>query len=394
MKNIFKYIACCCLAWMGLAACGDLNDVHKEYLAMGEETYIGRADSLQANGGFKRIELKWMLNADPRISKCIITWEGNDKPIEIPIDHYTEGYLSKIIDMPEGKYIFTMYTVSESGKKSLTQTVSGEVYGDKYQARLSQKGIQSIIADPKGATINWLPEEGCIGVNLSYVNKDGVTKKLDVAGDAVTTVIEDFVIGSKLSMSSLYKPEENAIDEIKSLESSVDFPKYYTVSKADWDKLYRDDYAEVSRTGWTAEANTEELEGEGAVNGRAQTILDGKYDTFWHSKWQNASPVLPHIIIIDMQQQQDIISVELARRQHPDGNNTDLKTVVFSISNDKQTWTDFGELVFPKAADPNAKIVLLGKAINGRYIRVMVTESNNPPQASIAEVMFRTTKMK
>lgn len=388
MKNIFKYITCCCLSWMGLAACGDLNDVHKEYLAMGEETYVGRADSLQANGGFKRIELKWMLNADPKISKCIITWEGNDKPIAIPIDHYTEGYLSKIIDMPEGKYIFTIYTQSESGKTSLTQTVSGEVYGDKYQSRLSQKGIQSISADPKGAVITWLPEEGCIGVNLSYVNKDGVTKKLYVAGDAVTTTIADFVLGSKLSMSSVYKPEKNAIDEIQTLESNLYFPKFYTISKTDWDNLYHADYKDVDRTGWTAEANTEELVGEGDVNGRAMTLLDGNYDTFWHSQWKDASPapVLPHIIIIDMKRQQDIISVELARRK----DNKDVKTVAFSISNDKQTWTDFGELSFPNSGAPNAKIVLLSKTINGRYIRVMVTESNNAPHASLSEIMFTT----
>ena len=49
---------------LGIAACGDMYDVHEKYLKMGEETYLGIASDLEANSGFNRIELKWKLNAD------------------------------------------------------------------------------------------------------------------------------------------------------------------------------------------------------------------------------------------------------------------------------------------------------------------------------------------
>lgn len=142
--------------------------------------------------------------------------------------------------------------------------------------------------------------------------------------------------------------------------------------------------SDLDRTGWTVEANTEELEGEGAVNGHATALLDGDLSTFWHSQWQGDKPTLPHVIIFDMQKENTISSIELARR----ANNRDTKKVVFSISSDKNNWISLGELSFPNDPNPNAKILLLGKAVKGRYVRLVVTDSNNAPHASIAEVLF------
>ena len=117
---------------LGIAACGDMYDVHEKYLKMGEETYLGIASDLEANSGFNRIELKWKLNADPRINASIISWEGCETPIEVPIsaDRDVNDYISKIIDLSEGKYIFSIINKSETGKESLIQTISGEVYGE------------------------------------------------------------------------------------------------------------------------------------------------------------------------------------------------------------------------------------------------------------------------
>lgn len=51
MKKIFKYCTACCLAVVTLSACGDLYETHEKYLKMGEKTYIGLANDLEANGG-------------------------------------------------------------------------------------------------------------------------------------------------------------------------------------------------------------------------------------------------------------------------------------------------------------------------------------------------------
>ena len=43
---------------------------------------------------------------------------------------------------------------------------------------------------------------------------------------------------------------------------------------------------ELDRTGWTAEANTEELVGE-LPSGKADCALDGDLGTYWHSMWNS-----------------------------------------------------------------------------------------------------------
>jgi hypothetical protein len=214
-----------------------------------------------------------------------------------------------------------------------------------------------------------------------------------VEGSETSTLIADFVPGSDFTMSSVFKPEKNAIDEIASLPRTMTFPAYYVISKVDWDQTYHQNYTDVPVTGWTLEATTEERGGEGSVSGYVTALLDGDLSTYWHSAWKNGidgviNPPLPHLITIDMQVQQDIISVELARRP----NNKDTKTVVFSISSDKENWRELGALYFPNATAPNALILLLPDNVNGRYIRASVTESNNVPNASISEMMFTSKK--
>lgn len=390
MKKIVKYYIACCSTAVVLASCGDLYETHEKYLKMAEETYIGFADSLQANGGFNRIELKWKLNADPKISTCEISWNGSEKPLEVAADRSKE-YMSKIIDLPEGKYIFRVIVKSDSGKESLPQTVSGEVYGSAYQSRLPQRGINSMAASLSGGiTLEWAPEEGCIGTKLTYTNKNGEKKTISVSEDESTTVLPDAIPGTEFAIYSVFKPEVEALDEMTSLPKTLSFISYYSVSKADWDATYHEQYTDIDRTGWTVEASTEELEGELPVSGPADRILDGNDASFWHSQWkgEGSNPPLPHLLTIDMLKTQNIMSIELARRK----SNKDTKTVVFSISDNKEDWTELGTMDFPNAADPNAMVIVLPEIVSGRYLRTTVTGSNNASNASIAEIRFTSGK--
>ena len=54
----------------------------------------------------------------------------------------------------------------------------------------------------------------------------------------------------------------------------------------------------LDRADWTAEANTEELTGEGA-SGKAGCALDDNLATYWHSTWQTGNWVsFPFEIIV------------------------------------------------------------------------------------------------
>lgn len=387
--KILKY-AVFSLIGLTIMACTDLFETHKKYLEMAEETYIGRPDSLDVYGGLERVEVRWKLNADPRISKCLISWEGCEAPVVVDVANRPNESISKIINIPEGKYIFQLITVSESGKQSLPQTISGTSYGEKYQTLLSQRGMSSMVSTELGkVVINWLTEEGCLGVTMKYTNKDGEKKEVYVDAETTTTTLDDFEYGSAFTLTSTYLPEKNAIDNIDSKESILHFPLACNFTKADWDAIHSN-YTDIDRTDWTAEANTEELEKEGAINGHVAALLDGNLGTFWHSQWFGGSVQLPHQIIIDMQTTQTISSIEVARRN----NNGDTKTVVLSISEDKNVWTEIGTVRFPTDKLTNALTLLIPPTVSGRYMRATVTESYNGTATSLSEIMFTRPKSK
>jgi hypothetical protein len=57
----------------------------------------------------------------------------------------------------------------------------------------------------------------------------------------------------------------------------------------------------ANRAGWVIESfSSQETSGEGTVNGRAVTTIDGDANTFWHSAWQSGTATFPHHIAINM----------------------------------------------------------------------------------------------
>ncbi len=57
----------------------------------------------------------------------------------------------------------------------------------------------------------------------------------------------------------------------------------------------------LDKKGWTViEKSSEETSGEG-TNGRAQQIVDGDDNTYWHPQWRGGSATLPHTLVVDMQ---------------------------------------------------------------------------------------------
>jgi hypothetical protein len=63
----------------------------------------------------------------------------------------------------------------------------------------------------------------------------------------------------------------------------------------------QDNTTEMSKTGWSINSfSSEETSGEGAVNGRASTLIDGNATTFWHSRWSTSPTSYPHYFVIDL----------------------------------------------------------------------------------------------
>ncbi len=130
----------------------------------------------------------------------------------------------------------------------------------------------------------------------------------------------------------------------------------------------------ANRTGWTVTASSEELTGEGAVNGRAAVVLDGIITTYWHSKYTGGAVPYPHWLIIDMKKANKLVTVDLTARL---ANNNGFTKFKVEGSVNGTTWTNIGitatntigELTFVPA-NKTAQAFSVSSATAYQYIRI------------------------
>lgn len=139
----------------------------------------------------------------------------------------------------------------------------------------------------------------------------------------------------------------------------------------------------LPRETWTiSDFNTQETLGEGS-NGRAYQVIDGDYNTYWHSQWKNGLAPLPHYVVIDMQKTVTIRQIDLVRRKSYDH----AKAGEFLISDNNITWQKIGDFTLAKTDNPQEFTTKRG---TGRYLKVNITQSNHWDNVtSLAEVMPR-----
>lgn len=80
----------------------------------------------------------------------------------------------------------------------------------------------------------------------------------------------------------------------------------------------------LSRKKWkVVYADSEEIGGD---DGNANNVFDLQPTTFWHTEWMNDSPAHPHILVIDIGENQEVSGLEyLPRQDSPNGRVKDIK---------------------------------------------------------------------
>jgi hypothetical protein len=108
--------------------------------------------------------------------------------------------------------------------------------------------------------------------------------------------------------------------------------------------------AEMSKQDWKVLSfSSEETSGEGSVNGRATTLIDGNASTYWHSRWASNAAVYPHELIIDLGSIKTANGLSLTQRS---GLSRSVKDAEFLISNDGLSFTSVGNYVLSNTNGP------------------------------------------
>ncbi|MCZ4244864.1 M60 family metallopeptidase [Pedobacter punctiformis] len=133
----------------------------------------------------------------------------------------------------------------------------------------------------------------------------------------------------------------------------------------------------------TMTASSEETNGEGAVNGRAATLLDGNTATYWHSAWQTA-PIgaFPYTLTYNLGYSQTLRGLYFTPRasagQRP-------KNVDILSSADNVTFTAVASTQIPNAATQYNFI--FPAPVKAKYYRIVIKDSwNTGTNASLSEV--------
>ena len=139
---------------------------------------------------------------------------------------------------------------------------------------------------------------------------------------------------------------------------------------------------------WTITANTEEP-AEAAPNGRPEAIIDGDINSFWHSQWSGGWQDWPHIIIIDMKDRCEVLSIDYYGRQS--GGDANTKDMEFFVSDNQSDWKSIGNFEAKKTADMQE---FETEEAERRYLKVEITSSHDGSNnTSIGELIVHGTVM-
>jgi hypothetical protein len=223
MKRIIKsmlYVAC----FAFLTGCEDMNSVNQEYLDKGEVIYTARIDSIQSVAGLNKVQLKWWLKGDPRITQTEIMWTEGIIPKNkvINVNRTQSGAIEMetvLDDIPEGVYYFEFVTKGDDDIRSVSLGKTVEIFGARYLELLHNRPVASVIyTDESKLIINWdaNPANG-VGCYLSYTNTADRPVNLYIPTDETSTTILDWKAG--LSYHTRFVSAELPLEDTLSVES-------------------------------------------------------------------------------------------------------------------------------------------------------------------------------
>lgn len=213
-----KYIAIGLLLAAAFAACRKQDD-YKKYLEGGEHLYTGKADSMRVHPGRHRVQVSWLLIADPKVAVSKLYWNNRKDSAIIPITR-TKGIdtIRYVIDQLEERlYEFEVVNYDRDGNPSMKSRASGISYGQLYETALLNRAYESIQSRIGKTDILWGDVDSADGIHsiqVRYVQNGGrqVDTIVKSISEQMVTSLPDLAAGTQIEYRTRYLPDTLAID--------------------------------------------------------------------------------------------------------------------------------------------------------------------------------------
>lgn len=221
---------------LGMLSCSKTNDSYKKFVGDGEIPYSARPDSLKAQGGVNRVMLSWLFTSDPNIRKYKITWNnGKDSIVRDFVRTAGVDTVRELItNLPEGTYIFDVYTYDAKGNSSVKSEVVARAYGDVYYSSLLPRTFRTTTRTQKDMLVSWAPPiDDVVYTRISYTDLLGNAQTLYAKKSDTYSILPLFPFGGSFTYQSFYMPDTTSLDTLSSPAVTQAFKVTYFT---DWDK--------------------------------------------------------------------------------------------------------------------------------------------------------------
>ncbi|MEE6186613.1 hypothetical protein PIECOFPK_02437 [Mycovorax composti] len=315
----YSFLTILALMILLLSTCSKMDDTYKEYLNYGQSKYPGKPVQVKVLPGYNRLILTWTNSADPKVTHAKVYWNNRADSVQVPIDPSIESVYIPFNNMPEGPYVFEIYTFDKEGNSSIKVEAIGRVYGDVYKSRLLSRPINDATVVNDSLNILWgsLSDTTIIGTEVKYIDNNDEPRLFFIDKSVLLSMTPDFSRGD-IEYRTVYLPV-NAIDT------------FYT----DWVGMYvKGQRYPLPKDGWVATASSFDTR-PGSSYRPPSNLIDNNPSTLWVNQI-SPQTYYPHWAAIDMG---DVKSIEgFIVRQRPENVNP-VKDIELYTSMDGVNWT-------------------------------------------------------
>lgn len=207
-----------------ISACSKMDDYKTKFMSGGAIIYTGRMDSVKIFSGRNRVQVNGLFTSDPKIVKYRVFWNSRQDSIEVPVKRTTGVDTAKLIinNLPEGLMSFEIRTYDAQGRSSVAVNVAANVYGDIYQAGITNRPIADASMQSDGsALITWSDVNADAGIKSMEIKYTDNNNKLhdtiipSVFKNLITSLpnFKANINSNSFSYNTLYLPTSTAIDK-------------------------------------------------------------------------------------------------------------------------------------------------------------------------------------